>query len=84
MFAVLGLEGKPPHKPARSSPYVGEDLIQINRPAPMITVHSPPAASGAAENDKTLAKVQRLLRIKNGPGVEDFVAQKSGGGGACG
>jgi len=92
MFKVLGLEGKPPHTQPKASPYTGVQVTMSNqRPgAPQIEIHkaSAPLAPSSAPltietSNPSLKKAQRLLRIQNGPGMDEFVASSAKAGGGC-
>lgn len=86
MFKTLGLEGKPPHAQPRASPYTGVQITMTNqKPAkaalPTIMISTPvqstatAAATATASDSKELKKIQRLLRIHNGPGIDEFTSK---------
>lgn len=74
MFAKLGLEGKPPHTQPKASPYTGIQ-VQMHNQKPDHT-GEPQGVSPAEEPSPSLKKAQRLLRIQNGPGMEDYIARE--------
>jgi biotin synthase len=99
MFRVLGLEGKPPHTQPKASPYTGLQVTMTNQrpkatrvseaaeaPAAAVSAsaESPyEAPSSSTTGSSALKKAQRLLRIQNGPGMDEFVASSAKAGGGC-
>ena len=74
MFERLGLRGKAPHTPHRPSPYTfetrdGEGNLKSNEFR--LDTYSPGLQSSDTDSE-ALEKIQRLLRMKNGPGLDDF------------
>jgi biotin synthase len=87
MFKLLGLEGKPPHAPARKTPYKLDELLTAHEPPALITRHeaAPEAATAvpSAQDEASLKKLQRLLRVKSGPGMDEFVSAASNAKSGC-
>ena len=81
MLKAFGLEGKPPHTQPRASPYTGHQVAITNQKptnfngVPLtITTPIPEDFENSNSDSQALKKAQRLLRVQNGPGMDEFLA----------